>query len=170
MEQGTVLVSNCRSPGVKGRGPGRSRGYRGVKGKGELKDKAKVWSTAERMNYLLLAEMENSGRVWKVRCLEVRGYTKIQYGCERKGKNSESCSLSRLLPYGRVMPKGLKRPAGAGGICKEGGRTDTATLHVPETNEQKLHKIANELLLTERAYVSRLDLLDQPYYLVSYCC
>ncbi|KAL0612166.1 FYVE, RhoGEF and PH domain-containing protein 4 [Plecturocebus cupreus] len=30
-----------------------------------------------------------------------------------------------------------------------------------ETNEQKLHKIANELLLTERAYVNRLDLLDQ---------
>uniref|UniRef100_A0A5F9CTB4 FYVE, RhoGEF and PH domain containing 4 n=1 Tax=Oryctolagus cuniculus TaxID=9986 RepID=A0A5F9CTB4_RABIT len=30
-----------------------------------------------------------------------------------------------------------------------------------ETNEQKLHKIANELLVTERAYVSRLDLLDQ---------
>lgn len=41
---------------------------------------------AERMNYLLLAKMENSGRVWKVRCLEVTGYTKIQYGCERKGK------------------------------------------------------------------------------------
>lgn len=45
--------------------------------------------------------------------------------------NSESCSLSWLPPYGRVMPKGLKRPAGAGDICKEGGRTDTAMLHVP---------------------------------------
>ncbi|KAG3292187.1 FYVE, RhoGEF and PH domain containing 4, transcript variant X1 [Ictidomys tridecemlineatus] len=33
-----------------------------------------------------------------------------------------------------------------------------------ETNEQKLHKIANELLLTERAYVNRLDLLDQVFY------
>lgn len=33
-----------------------------------------------------------------------------------------------------------------------------------ETNEQKLHKIANELLVTERAYVSRLDLLDQVFY------
>ncbi|XP_077026595.1 FYVE, RhoGEF and PH domain-containing protein 4 isoform X3 [Tamandua tetradactyla] len=33
-----------------------------------------------------------------------------------------------------------------------------------ETNEQKLHKIANELLLTERAYVSRLDLLYQVFY------
>uniref|UniRef100_A0A8D1TEB9 FYVE, RhoGEF and PH domain containing 4 n=1 Tax=Sus scrofa TaxID=9823 RepID=A0A8D1TEB9_PIG len=33
-----------------------------------------------------------------------------------------------------------------------------------ETDEQKLHKIANELLLTERAYVSRLDLLDQVFY------
>ncbi|KAM5288395.1 FYVE, RhoGEF and PH domain-containing protein 4 [Ctenodactylus gundi] len=37
--------------------------------------------------------------------------------------------------------------------------------HEPkETNEQKLHKIANELLLTERAYVNRLDLLDQVFY------
>lgn len=33
-----------------------------------------------------------------------------------------------------------------------------------ETDEQKLHKIANELLLTERAYVNRLDLLDQVFY------
>uniref|UniRef100_A0A8C0TXA6 BICD cargo adaptor 1 n=1 Tax=Canis lupus familiaris TaxID=9615 RepID=A0A8C0TXA6_CANLF len=33
-----------------------------------------------------------------------------------------------------------------------------------ETNEEKLHKIANELLLTERAYVNRLDLLDQVFY------
>ena len=64
----------------------KKKRYHGMKGKGKLKDKAKVWSMAERMNYLLLAEMENSGRVWKVRCLEVTGYTKIQYGCERKGK------------------------------------------------------------------------------------
>ncbi|GAB1300042.1 FYVE, RhoGEF and PH domain-containing protein 4 [Apodemus speciosus] len=35
---------------------------------------------------------------------------------------------------------------------------------VKETNEQKLHKIATELLLTERAYVSRLNLLDQVFY------
>ncbi|XP_030743204.1 FYVE, RhoGEF and PH domain-containing protein 4 isoform X3 [Echinops telfairi] len=35
---------------------------------------------------------------------------------------------------------------------------------IKETNEQKLHKIANELLLTERAYVNRLDLLDQVFY------
>ncbi|KAL1789207.1 FYVE, and PH domain-containing 4, partial [Sigmodon hispidus] len=33
-----------------------------------------------------------------------------------------------------------------------------------ETNEQKLHNIARELLLTERAYVSRLNLLDQVFY------
>ncbi|XP_030921397.1 histone deacetylase 5, partial [Geospiza fortis] len=31
-----------------------------------------------------------------------------------------------------------------------------------ETDEQKRHKIANELLQTEKAYVSRLDLLDGP--------
>ncbi|XP_012888864.1 PREDICTED: FYVE, RhoGEF and PH domain-containing protein 4 [Dipodomys ordii] len=37
-------------------------------------------------------------------------------------------------------------------------------LEMKETDEQKLHKIANELLLTERAYVNRLDLLDQVIY------
>ena len=30
-----------------------------------------------------------------------------------------------------------------------------------ETNEQKLYKIASELLQTEKAYVTRLNLLDQ---------
>ncbi|KGL84061.1 FYVE, RhoGEF and PH domain-containing protein 4 [Tinamus guttatus] len=33
-----------------------------------------------------------------------------------------------------------------------------------ETDEQKRHKIANELLHTEKAYVSRLDLLDRVFY------
>lgn len=33
-----------------------------------------------------------------------------------------------------------------------------------ETNEQKLYKIANELLKTEKAYVTRLDLLDKVFY------
>uniref|UniRef100_A0AAY5F445 FYVE, RhoGEF and PH domain containing 4a n=1 Tax=Electrophorus electricus TaxID=8005 RepID=A0AAY5F445_ELEEL len=32
-----------------------------------------------------------------------------------------------------------------------------------ETNEQKLHKIANELLQTEKAYVARLNLLDHVF-------
>uniref|UniRef100_A0A8C5DVR5 FYVE, RhoGEF and PH domain containing 4a n=1 Tax=Gouania willdenowi TaxID=441366 RepID=A0A8C5DVR5_GOUWI len=34
---------------------------------------------------------------------------------------------------------------------------------VGETNEQKLHKIASELLHTEKAYVARLHLLDQEF-------
>lgn len=38
-------------------------------------------------------------------------------------------------------------------------------LFFQETDEQKLHKIASELLHTERAYVSRLDLLDQVNFL-----
>lgn len=39
---------------------------------------------------------------------------------------------------------------------------DTALSSVfQETNEQKLYKIATELLKTERAYVTRLNLLDQ---------
>lgn len=34
-------------------------------------------------------------------------------------------------------------------------------LSFQETNEQKLFKIASELLHTEKAYVARLNLLDQ---------
>ncbi|XP_010881598.2 FYVE, RhoGEF and PH domain-containing protein 4a isoform X3 [Esox lucius] len=34
---------------------------------------------------------------------------------------------------------------------------------VPETKEQKLYKIATELLMTERAYVNRLKLLDEVF-------
>ncbi|XP_041746515.2 FYVE, RhoGEF and PH domain-containing protein 4a isoform X2 [Coregonus clupeaformis] len=40
---------------------------------------------------------------------------------------------------------------------------DIEEQNVPETNEQKLYKIANELLKTERAYVTRLKLLDQVF-------
>ncbi|KAM3926492.1 FYVE, RhoGEF and PH domain-containing protein 4 isoform 2-T2 [Leptodactylus fuscus] len=38
--------------------------------------------------------------------------------------------------------------------------TSSQSEEVKETNEKKLHKIANELLQTERAYVSRLELLQ----------
>uniref|UniRef100_A0A4X2K913 FYVE, RhoGEF and PH domain containing 4 n=1 Tax=Vombatus ursinus TaxID=29139 RepID=A0A4X2K913_VOMUR len=38
------------------------------------------------------------------------------------------------------------------------------SIETKETDEQKLHKIATELLLTERAYVNRLDLLDKIFY------
>ncbi|KAF2979825.1 hypothetical protein EK904_012849 [Melospiza melodia maxima] len=37
-------------------------------------------------------------------------------------------------------------------------------VEIKETDEQKRHKIANELLQTEKAYVSRLDLLDGVFY------
>ncbi|XP_077593949.1 FYVE, RhoGEF and PH domain-containing protein 4a [Stigmatopora nigra] len=41
-------------------------------------------------------------------------------------------------------------------------KEDASTLH-KETNEQKLFKIASELLHTEKAYVTRLNLLDQEF-------
>uniref|UniRef100_A0A3B1K9N7 FYVE, RhoGEF and PH domain-containing protein 4-like n=1 Tax=Astyanax mexicanus TaxID=7994 RepID=A0A3B1K9N7_ASTMX len=44
----------------------------------------------------------------------------------------------------------------------EASREDTSMEH-KETNEQKLYKIANELLQTEKAYVARLNLLDQVF-------
>lgn len=50
------------------------------------------------------------------------------------------------------------------GVSTEGLDTLDQLHEVKETNEQKLHKIATELLLTERAYVSRLNLLDQVFY------
>ncbi|XP_075066422.1 FYVE, RhoGEF and PH domain-containing protein 4 isoform X2 [Mixophyes fleayi] len=43
------------------------------------------------------------------------------------------------------------------------GSTLSLSGEVKETNEQKLHNIANELLQTERAYVSRLELLGTFY-------
>ncbi|XP_042565936.1 FYVE, RhoGEF and PH domain-containing protein 4 isoform X2 [Clupea harengus] len=43
--------------------------------------------------------------------------------------------------------------------CRE--RTEEAGTEMKETKEQKLHKIANELLHTERAYVTRLHLLEK---------
>lgn len=39
-----------------------------------------------------------------------------------------------------------------------------ALIFLQETDEQKRHKIANELLQTEKAYVSRLDLLDGVHF------
>lgn len=50
------------------------------------------------------------------------------------------------------------------GLSTEGLNPLDQHHEVKETNEQKLHKIATELLLTERAYVSRLNLLDQVFY------
>uniref|UniRef100_A0A803T0U2 FYVE, RhoGEF and PH domain containing 4 n=1 Tax=Anolis carolinensis TaxID=28377 RepID=A0A803T0U2_ANOCA len=46
---------------------------------------------------------------------------------------------------------------------EEHNKHDTS-VETKETNEQKCYKIANELLHTERAYVSRLALLDQVFY------
>ncbi|KAL2093746.1 hypothetical protein ACEWY4_011058 [Coilia grayii] len=42
-------------------------------------------------------------------------------------------------------------------------RNDSTAMDKKETNEQKLYKIANELLQTEKAYVARLNLLDQVF-------
>ncbi|XP_029455888.1 LOW QUALITY PROTEIN: FYVE, RhoGEF and PH domain-containing protein 4 [Rhinatrema bivittatum] len=47
--------------------------------------------------------------------------------------------------------------------CQEPDKQNHHT-EAKETNEQKLHKIANELLQTERAYVNRLNLLAQTFY------
>ncbi|XP_037395611.1 FYVE, RhoGEF and PH domain-containing protein 4a isoform X5 [Pygocentrus nattereri] len=52
--------------------------------------------------------------------------------------------------------------ANEAGSENEASKEDKSMEH-KETNEQKLYKIANELLQTEKAYVARLNLLDQVF-------
>ncbi|KAK0146043.1 FYVE, RhoGEF and PH domain-containing protein 4 [Merluccius polli] len=47
--------------------------------------------------------------------------------------------------------------------AENGHRKEGVDTEQKETNEQKLFKIANELLKTEKAYVARLNLLDQVF-------
>uniref|UniRef100_A0A3Q3KN97 FYVE, RhoGEF and PH domain containing 4a n=1 Tax=Monopterus albus TaxID=43700 RepID=A0A3Q3KN97_MONAL len=46
---------------------------------------------------------------------------------------------------------------------ESGTRTESEHINEEETNEQKLFKIANELLQTEKAYVARLNLLNEVF-------
>ncbi|XP_051917613.1 FYVE, RhoGEF and PH domain-containing protein 4a isoform X2 [Hippocampus zosterae] len=50
-----------------------------------------------------------------------------------------------------------------GGTNSKQEHAEEASTEQKETNEQKLYKIASELLHTEQAYVTRLDLLDQEF-------
>ncbi|XP_038635865.1 FYVE, RhoGEF and PH domain-containing protein 4a isoform X3 [Scyliorhinus canicula] len=49
------------------------------------------------------------------------------------------------------------------GEIKDKEKENEVHVEKKETNEEKLYKIANELLLTEKAYVSKLHLLDQVF-------
>nr|XP_014348103.1 PREDICTED: FYVE, RhoGEF and PH domain-containing protein 4 isoform X2 [Latimeria chalumnae] len=55
----------------------------------------------------------------------------------------------------------LRRNVEEQSTCEESKQNER--VEAKETNEQKLYKIANELLQTEKAYVSRLNLLDQVF-------
>ncbi|MFT7812560.1 FYVE, RhoGEF and PH domain-containing protein 4-like isoform X1 [Arapaima gigas] len=46
----------------------------------------------------------------------------------------------------------------------ESGKEEERKAKLKETNKQKLYNIANELLQTEKAYVTRLNLLDQVFF------
>ncbi|XP_031420416.1 FYVE, RhoGEF and PH domain-containing protein 4a isoform X8 [Clupea harengus] len=59
--------------------------------------------------------------------------------------------------------EGAREQSDEGEQQHETSRDDTATMDRKETNEEKLYKIANELLKTEKAYVTRLNLLDQVF-------
>ncbi|XP_034444134.1 FYVE, RhoGEF and PH domain-containing protein 4a isoform X8 [Hippoglossus hippoglossus] len=51
----------------------------------------------------------------------------------------------------------------SGAATESEHRSEEASTDQKETNEQKLFKIASELLQTEKAYVARLNLLDQEF-------
>ncbi|KAJ3596684.1 hypothetical protein NHX12_003088 [Muraenolepis orangiensis] len=59
--------------------------------------------------------------------------------------------------------RGGSEDRGLGSDAENGHRKEGVNTEPKETNEQKLYKIANELLKTEKAYVARLILLDQEF-------
>lgn len=71
-------------------------------------------------------------------------YDKIPNGCSPCHRKETTAGHGRILKE----PEGEQKDEGG----KEGDE---------ESTEQKVYKIANELLQTERAYVARLHLLDQ---------
>ncbi|XP_023793325.1 FYVE, RhoGEF and PH domain-containing protein 4 isoform X1 [Cyanistes caeruleus] len=83
--------------------------------------------------------------------------------CEEQALNSchRTLSSDTLLPSQsetlEINTDVKEEPA------EESGKQDQP-VETKETDEQKRHKIANELLQTEKAYVSRLDLLDGVFY------
>uniref|UniRef100_A0A8C7G5G7 FYVE, RhoGEF and PH domain containing 4a n=1 Tax=Oncorhynchus kisutch TaxID=8019 RepID=A0A8C7G5G7_ONCKI len=82
-------------------------------------------------------------------------------GCDTAQDRTRICSnASSTAPLGRNMAMSMQYASSQLGPQP----TDIPLSSVfQETNEQKLHKIANELLKTERAYVTRLNLLDQVF-------
>lgn len=80
------------------------------------------------------------------------------------GNVPASCSLNQSTSETKITSDDTK--IGDSGVddVPNDGREQTAGREEPkdgETTEQRLHKIAKELLQTERAYVARLHLLDQ---------
>lgn len=73
----------------------------------------------------LLGGFEACGRAYGTKILKSELLAPQKHFLPIQVMNPVSCSLSWLLPCGRVMPKSLKRAAGAGDICKKGGRTYT---------------------------------------------
>ncbi|XP_041113033.1 FYVE, RhoGEF and PH domain-containing protein 4-like isoform X1 [Polyodon spathula] len=100
--------------------------------------------------------------------------TQTTNACKGQAKNS----ISRT-PDSRAVALPDTDP----GVCVDGTSTDGSepelekseetkneqnnkkadTMEITETNEQKIYKIARELLQTERAYVTRVNLLDQVF-------
>ncbi|XP_058842442.1 FYVE, RhoGEF and PH domain-containing protein 4-like isoform X4 [Acipenser ruthenus] len=100
--------------------------------------------------------------------------TQTTNACKGQAKNS----ISRTPESQAVAPLDTEP-----GVCVDGTSTDGSepelekteepeneqnnknedTVEIKETNEQKIYKIARELLQTERAYVTRVNLLDQVF-------
>ncbi|XP_015268352.1 PREDICTED: FYVE, RhoGEF and PH domain-containing protein 4 [Gekko japonicus] len=83
-----------------------------------------------------------------------------------KGQTINSCcrtspDVNTLFPSGKET---VEMIANAEDKQVEEHMKQDQQLETKETDEQKCYKIANELLHTEKAYVCRLELLDQVFY------
>lgn len=87
--------------------------------------------------------------------------------CQQQLHKKEPAESSVRRPDDRRQPGKMPEPAEGvrtsegGEERRSGGGGGGEEPKDQESNEQKLYKVASELLQTERAYVARLRLLDQ---------
>ncbi|XP_067356309.1 FYVE, RhoGEF and PH domain-containing protein 4a isoform X3 [Channa argus] len=78
-------------------------------------------------------------------------------------QRTEECEDHSPLDTGRTDSEGHTENEDNGSKTESMHRKEDGSTDHKETNEQKLFKIASELLQTEKAYVARLNLLDEVF-------
>ncbi|XP_061106808.1 FYVE, RhoGEF and PH domain-containing protein 4a isoform X1 [Conger conger] len=116
----------------------------------------------------VLAQMDRGGREPSVRGTEPSGLR-----TDAALVNGEETDANAQLDADDAQPQADGTSAGASGGEEEESdtqedsqneqRKEEGDMEQKESNEQKLYKIASELLQTEKAYVNRLKLLDEGF-------